>query len=89
MEDSNGRDEGPVAETATEPVAESPFCGGLRSKKFFLLDGFATDASHYLDASNYCWCRETQQVVGPDGGRVRPDRCVPGRSCYVSAFDSV
>ena len=67
-------------------VGESPFCGSLRSKKFFLLDGLATDASQYLDASNYCWCRETQGVVGPDGSRVQPQRCVPGRSCYVSSL---
>ena len=45
----------------------SPFCGSLRSKKFFMLDGLATEAGQYLDASNHCWCRETQQVVGPDG----------------------
>ncbi len=67
-------------------VLESPFCGSLRSKKFFMMDSLATDAGHYLDASNHCWCRETQMVFGPDGGRARPDRCVPGRSCYTSAL---
>jgi hypothetical protein len=50
-----------------------------------MLDKVATTADQYLDASNHCWCRETQQVVGPDGGRVQPDRCVPSRSCYSSA----
>ncbi|MCV5263377.1 hypothetical protein OFC55_37540, partial [Escherichia coli] len=59
----------------------SPFCGALRSKKFFMLDVVPTDASQYLDASNYCWCGETQRAVGPDGGRVHPERCRPGRSC--------
>ena len=66
----------------------SPFCGSLRSKKFFMNDGLATDASHYLDSTEHCWCRETQLVVGPDGGRARPSRCVPGRSCYKSALGS-
>ncbi len=65
----------------------SPFCGSLRSKKYFMMDGLATEADQYLDGSNYCWCRETQQVIGPDGGRVRPDRCRPGRSCYSSALE--
>jgi hypothetical protein len=67
----------------------SPFCGSLRSKKFFLLDRIPTEANQYLDASNHCWCRETQQVVGPDGGRVNPNRCAPGRACYKSALERV
>lgn len=73
--------------TASANVLESPFCGALRSKKFFMRNELATEASHYLDSSNHCWCRETQQVTGPDGGRVRPDRCTPGRECYVSALE--
>lgn len=71
---------------AAHVVLQSAFCDSLRSKKFFMLDGLATEAEHYLDASNHCWCRETYLVVGPDGGRVRPERCVPGRSCYSSAL---
>ena len=64
----------------------SPFCGSLRSKKFFKLDVIATSAEDYIDASNHCWCRETQQVTGLDGGHVSPESCVSGRSCYRSAF---
>ncbi len=78
-----------VVSPSNNSQVQSPFCGSLRSKKFFMFDGVATEASQYLDASNHCWCRETQQVVGPDGGRVNPNRCVPGRSCYSSALESV
>jgi hypothetical protein len=78
-----------VVELNASAVVQSPFCGSLRSKKFFMLDALATDAEQYLDASNHCWCRETQQVIGPDNGRVRPARCVPGRTCYSSALESV
>ena len=67
-------------------VINTPFCGDLRSKKFFLLDQIATSADDYLDASNHCWCYHTQQVVGPDGNIVTPDRCGSGRSCYRSAL---
>jgi hypothetical protein len=74
-----------MADATTTPV-ESPFCASLRSKKFFMMDQLATDASHYLDSSNHCWCRETQLVFGPDDGRVHPARCVPGRACYRSAL---
>jgi hypothetical protein len=79
------RTEAKDAEKVSAP--QSPFCGSLRSKKFLMLGVIATEASQYLDGSNYCWCRQTQQVVGPDGGRVHPDRCRPGRSCYHSAFE--
>ena len=68
-------------------VINTPFCGDLRSKKFYLLDRIATTAEDYLDASEHCWCYHTQQVVGPDGRIVMPERCVPGRSCYRSALD--
>jgi hypothetical protein len=67
---------------------QSAFCASLRSKKFFMLDVVPTEESQYLDASNHCWCRETQQVIGPDGGTARPDSCVAGRSCYSSAFEA-
>ena len=69
------------------PVIQTPFCGHLRSKKFFLSDQIAAAAEDYLDASGHCWCYHTQQVVGPDGNIVMPERCVPGRSCYRSALD--
>jgi hypothetical protein len=76
-----------AATGATAPI-QSPFCASLRSKKFFMMDQLATDASHYLDSSNHCWCRETQLVIGPDDGRVQPARCRPGRACYRSALES-
>lgn len=86
-----GREEtdgGSPRTTNAHGAVETPFCGSLRSKKFFMMDRVATEAADYLDASNHCWCRLTQQVVGPDGGRVNPNRCVPGRSCYSSALES-
>ncbi|GAC1446359.1 MAG: hypothetical protein NVSMB56_04290 [Pyrinomonadaceae bacterium] len=69
-------------------AVQSPFCGSLRSKNFFMMDELATEANQYLDHSGHCWCRETQQVVGPDGNKVQPLSCVPGRECYVSALES-
>ena len=88
MADEKSYHSGQVAESS-EPAAgavESPFCGSLRSKKFFMTNGLATDAGQYLDSTEHCWCRETQMVIGPDGGRSHPSRCVPGRSCYSSAL---
>ena len=76
------------SEIATSVVPQSAFCSSLRSKKFFMIDALPTDASQYLDASNHCWCRMTQQVIGPDGGTVHPDSCKVGRDCYSSAFDA-
>jgi len=77
-----------VSEPSAIAAPQSAFCASLRSKKFFMLDVVPTEESQYLDASNHCWCRETQQVIGPDGGTARPDSCVAGRSCYSSAFEA-
>ena len=71
-------------ELTEKTTVESPFCGSLRSKKFFMMDVLATQAEQYIDASNHCWCRETQRVAGPDGGRVVPERCVPGSDRFAS-----
>ena len=84
----SGQVAGSLEESGVVGVAESPFCGSLRSKKFFIVSGLATDASQYLDSTEHCWCRETQLVIGPDGSRAHPARCVPGRACYSSALKS-
>ena len=68
---------------------ETPFCGELRSKKYFLLDTIPSQASDLLDGSGHCWCHHTQQPIGPDGLHVLPDLCVPGRSCYRSALHAI
>ena len=74
------------ANTMAAPAAlQSPYCGSLRSKKFFLLDRLASSADDYIDGANHVWCCETQEVIGPDNRRVRPDSCGPGRACYSSA----
>ncbi len=78
----------PPIRTAAAPTGPlvSPFCGELRSKKFFMLNRMPTEASHYIDDSDHCWCYVTQQVIGPDGAKVDPHRCTPGRGCYRSAL---
>jgi hypothetical protein len=76
------------SDITTSVVPQSAFCGSLRSKKFFMIDELPTESSQYLDSSNHCWCRITQQAIGPDGGMVQPDSCVTGRDCYSSAFET-
>ena len=68
---------------------QTPFCGDLRSKKYFLLDTLPSEASDLLDGSGHCWCYHTQQPIGPDGLHVLPDQCVPGRVCYRSALSGL
>jgi hypothetical protein len=67
-------------------VLQTPFCGDLRSKKFFMLDAIPTDESEFMDPSGHCWCHHTQQPIGPDGQHAAPDLCGPGRNCYRSAL---
>jgi len=81
-------DENTTTETTAAPL-QSPFCGQLRSKKYFMLDRLASSAEDYIDAANHVWCCETQEVIGPDNRRVSTDNCVPGRACYSSALKGV
>lgn len=67
-------------------IVNTPFCGELRSKRFYMLDTLPTEAEHYRDPSGHCWCFHTQQPVGPDGHDVAPGQCGPGRGCYKSAL---
>jgi hypothetical protein len=68
---------------------ETPFCGELRSKKYFMLDVIPSQASDLLDGSGHCWCHHTQQPIGPDGLHVLPDLCNPGRTCYQSGLPAI
>jgi hypothetical protein len=70
------------------PTPITPFCGELRSKKYFMLDVIPSEPDQYYDPSGHCWCYHTQQPVGPDGRFVAPERCVPGRDCYRSGLDN-
>jgi hypothetical protein len=86
--ETRGADGAAAGEAAS--VLESAFCRLLRSKKYFMMDAaLASEAAQYMDGSNHCWCFQTQKVVGPDGGKVHPERCKPGRECYQSAFAEV
>ncbi len=67
-------------------VLETPFCGDLRSKKYYLRDAILTSAEEYYDGSGHIWCYHTQMPVGPDGYRVAPEHCGPNRPCYRSAL---
>jgi hypothetical protein len=90
MDTTNPSDLPPAPGTeAASTEVQSPFCGELRSKKFFMLDVLPTEEDQFLDSSNHCWCYQTQQVVGPDGLPVHPASCTPGRACYVNGLNDV
>ena len=63
----------------------SPFCGELRSKKYYFQTRPALVAADVLDASNDCWCARTQMRIGPDDEHVGPDVCTSGRACFRGA----
>ena len=76
----------PVKPTKLD-VIQTPFCGDLRSKKYYMSDRILTEAEEYHDASGHTFCYHTQMPVGPDGYRAAPEYCTPGRGCYRSAFE--
>ena len=63
----------------------SPFCGDLRSKKYYFLKRPAQIPADLLDASNDCWCARTQMRLGPDDEGVDPPSCQSGRACFRAA----
>jgi hypothetical protein len=67
-------------------VLNTPFCGQLRSKKYYMSRDLPLKEEDFIDDSNHCWCYHTQTPIGPDGNIAMPERCVPGRSCYESAL---
>jgi hypothetical protein len=67
-------------------VLNTPICGELRSKKYYMFRELPLKEEDFLDDSNHTWCYHTHNPIGPDGNIVEPKRCVPGRSCYVSAL---
>ncbi|QDU69794.1 hypothetical protein [Engelhardtia mirabilis] len=67
----------------------SPFCADLGSKKLLLNSKPPMTEEDVLDASNHCWCRRTNQVLGPDREVAVPELCRSGRSCFRSLFDSL
>ena len=67
----------------------SPFCIHLDSKKIILAENAPLTEGDVLDASNYCWCRITCQVFGPDRRQVSPEGCQKGRDCFESPLESM
>ena len=59
-------------------VLKTPFCGDLRSKKYYLRDEIITQAEDYHDGSGHTFCYHTQLPIGPDGSRApHPSIAVP------------
>jgi len=66
-------------------VLQTPFCGELRSKKYYMRDAIITTEDEFYDGSGHTWCYHTQMAIGPDGIRANPESCGPDRKCYRSA----
>jgi hypothetical protein len=74
-----------MTEPRPTPVASreiSPFCRHLHSKKLAFRASPPQTEEDVLDASRHCWCRLTQQALGPDGEIVAVRHCRRGRSCF-------
>ena len=67
----------------------SPFCQDLCSKKILTRPGLPLTDEDVLDASNHCWCKQTQTQLGPDREPAHPEDCRRGRSCFQSPFEDL
>jgi hypothetical protein len=63
-------------------IAQGPACMHLRSKGMYVSGKL--NPTHQEDGmgDGYCWCNQTQKVVGPDNEMVERALCVEGRECY-------
>jgi hypothetical protein len=64
----------------------SPYCSQLSSKKLLGRRGLPMTDADVLDASNWCWCQTTAQLLGPDREPAHPEDSRKGRSCFRSLF---
>ena len=67
----------------------SPFCVQIGSQKILGMTGRPLVAADVLDGSNWCWCRRTGQILGPDREPAHPDDCVKGRTCFESPWSAL
>ncbi len=65
----------------------SPYCSSLRSKKLLAASVPAMTDEDVLDRSMWCWCGETEQILGPDRKASHPEDCRKGRACFGSPFE--
>jgi hypothetical protein len=64
-----------------EPATQ-PACIFLRSKRMFAAGSLDIPQDADVEEHYYCWCNQTQHVIGPDSQMVDRRSCVPGRQCY-------
>lgn len=64
-----------------------PACVYLRSKAMYVTGSVKNPAHPDEEGSQYCWCNQTQRVMGPDQQPVNRCDCVPGRECYRETYE--
>ena len=63
----------------------APACVHLRSKAMYVTGN--SDPEHPDEAGGrYCWCNQTQNVLGPDNAHVDRPACIAGRACYRATY---
>jgi hypothetical protein len=80
--------ERPQGTPAAGPSADlGLLCAHLRSKKILGSPELPRRVEDALDASNWCWCVRTAQILGPDRAHAHPEDCRVGRGCYLSPLE--
>jgi hypothetical protein len=57
-------------------------CRHLLSKGMFVTGMMNPAEEDGQVGDGYCWCNQTQNVLGPDDGLVSRQACHAGRTCY-------
>ena len=57
-------------------------CVYLRSKQMYVTGQVDPDHPDEDGREHYCWCINTQHILGPDDNPVGRAECSPERECY-------
>lgn len=64
------------------PQATGTPCVMLRSKAIYMVGNLKNPDHPDEVNSQYCWCNQTQHVIGPDQQHVNRHACIAGRVCF-------
>ena len=66
------------------PIVSRTACRHLLSKGMYVTGTLNPAEEDGLMGDGYCWCAQTQNVLGPDNAFVDRQTCSSERTCYES-----
>jgi hypothetical protein len=75
--------ERPIPVVDTGETQASTYCRHLLSKGMYITGEMNPRDANLGVGDGHCWCGQTQNAFGPDGGLVERKLCITGRKCHA------